>query len=339
MTTSWFPPTRVAALRGGPTLRWGIVAPGQIADDFASTVLANTDQTIHAVASRSAQRALRFAERHHIDLAYEDYEKLLADPLVDIVYIAAPHAEHHRLALAVIDAGKHVLVEKPFTVSADQAIEVAAAARTSGVFAAEALWTRYLPQFDVLEQIMKRGDLGTIRLATAEVGWRIDPDSDHRLLDPAQAGGVSLDMGVYGYWFAHFAIGVPKEVKVLGSRLVSGVDEQSVVAIAGAHARHASVTTSFAVTNTGHASIVGTEGSAAFHEPFMFPAPFVVKTGHGEHQWSEGSGLKLREGLAWQTTSIAHYIHEGLIESPVHSLDDSIAVMRTIDMVRRQVNT
>jgi predicted dehydrogenase len=320
-------------------LGWGIVAPGQIADDFAATVLANTDQTIHAVASRSAQRARRFAERHQIDLAYEGYEKLLTDPQVDIVYIAAPHAEHHRLALAAIDAGKHVLVEKPFTVSADQAIEVAAASRARGVFAAEAMWTRYLPQFDVLEQVMGRGDLGAIRLATAEVGWRIDPDSDHRLLDPAQAGGVSLDMGVYGYWLAHFAIGVPERVKVLGSRSASGVDEQAVVAIAGAHARHASVTTSFAVTNTGRASIVGTEGSAVFDEPFMFPAPFVVRTGYGEHQWKEGSGLKLREGLAWQTTAIAHYIHEGLIESPVHSLDDSIAVMRTIDMVREQVNT
>ena len=157
--------------------------------------------------------------------------------------------------MAAIGAGKHVLIEKPFTVSADQAIEVAAASRACGVFAAEAMWTRYLPQFDILEQVIGRGDLGTIRLATAEVGWRIDPDSGHRLLDPAQAGGVALDMGVYGFWFAHFAIGAPERVEVLGSRSASGVDEQAVVAIAGAHARHASVTTSFAVTNTGWASI------------------------------------------------------------------------------------
>jgi Oxidoreductase family, NAD-binding Rossmann fold len=112
-----FPPTRVPALRGGPTLRWGIVAPGQIADDFAATVLANTDQPIHAVASRSAQRSQTFAARHRIDRAYQGYERLLDDPSVDIVYVAAPHAEHHRLALAAIAAGKHVLVEKPFTVS------------------------------------------------------------------------------------------------------------------------------------------------------------------------------------------------------------------------------
>jgi predicted dehydrogenase len=201
------------------------------------------------------------------------------------------------------------------------------------------MWTRYLPQFDVLEQVMRRGDLGTIRLATAEVGWRIDPNSDHRLLDPEQAGGVALDMGEYGYWFAQFAIGVPREIKVLGSRSATGVDEQAVVAIAGAHARQASVTTSFAVTYTGRASVVGTEGSAAFDEPFMFPALFVVKAGHGEHQWRDDSGLTRREGLAWQTTAIARYIQEERIESPVHSLEDSIAVMRTIDMVREQVSS
>ena len=337
MTMTWFPPSRVKPLRGGPTLSWGILAPGQIADDFAATVLANTDQTIHAVASRSAQRSRRFADRHQIDLAYEGYEHLLADPDVDIVYIAAPHAQHHQLALAAVDAGKHVLVEKPFTISADQATEVAAAARARGVFATEAMWTRYLPQFDVLEQVISRGDLGTIRLATADVGWRIDQTGQNRLLDPEQAGGVSLDMGVYGYWFAQFAIGVPREIKVLGSLSATGVDEQAVVVIAGAEGRHASVTTSFVVTNTGSASIVGTSGSATFTQPFVFPAPFVVRAGGEEHVWEGSDGLSLREGLAWQTTAIAQYIHDGLTESPIHTLDDTISLMRTIDEVRRQL--
>ena len=215
------------------------------------------------MASRSAQRSRRFADRHHIDLAYQGYEHLLADPEVDIVYIAAPHAQHHQLALAAVDAGKHVLLEKPFTVSLDQATEVAAAARARGVFATEAMWTWHLPHFDVLEQVISRGDLGNIRLATADVGWQIDQTGQNRLLDPEQAGGVSLDMGVYGYWFAQFAIGVPREIKVLGS--------------------------------------------------------------------------PLREGLAWQTTAIAHYIHDGLTESPIHTLDDTISLMRTIDEVRRQL--
>ena len=92
---------------------------------------------------------------------------------MDIVYVASPHSEHARLGLLAIAAGKHVLIEKPIATSAREAEEIAAAARSAGVFAAEAMWTRYLPQFDVLDQLLQRGDLGTIRLATADVGWAI----------------------------------------------------------------------------------------------------------------------------------------------------------------------
>ena len=191
MTTPnrWFPAVRVPPLRGGPVLRWGVLAPGTIAGDFVATVRRNTDQRVTAVASRSMERGRRFAERHAVDRVHESYEALVADPAVDIVYVAAPHSEHARLGLLAIGAGKHVLIEKPIATSAREAEEVAAAARSAGVFAAEAMWTRYLPQFDVLDQLLQRGDLGTIRLATAEVGWAIDADVPNRLLDPGLAGG------------------------------------------------------------------------------------------------------------------------------------------------------
>ena len=130
----------------------------------------------------------------------ESYERLVLDPEVDVVYVAAPHSEHLGLSLLAISAGKHVLIEKPIAVSAVEAEEIAAAARSAGVLAAEATWTRYLPQFDVLHQVPERGDLGSIRLATADVGWRIRPDAAARFLDPAQRGGAALDMGVYGCW-------------------------------------------------------------------------------------------------------------------------------------------
>jgi predicted dehydrogenase len=197
---------------------------------------------------------------------------------------------------------------------------------------------RYLPQFNVLEQIIARGDLGSIRLATADVGWRIDPSTHTRLRDPAQAGGAILDMGVYGYWFAHFAIGAPSHVRALGGMTTTGVDEQTVAVLSSSPSRHACVSTSFAVTNTGHASIVGTEGHAAFLEPFVFPASFVVRAGGGEHRWTDDSGLEGRKGLAWQATAIAEYIRDLRTESPLHSLDDSIAIMDTMDEVIKQIS-
>jgi predicted dehydrogenase len=337
MPVSWFPDVRVPALRGGPVLRWGVLAPGGIAGDFTETVLANTDQRVTAVASRSVERAARFAARHGINRVSESYEQLVADPEVDVVYVAAPHSEHRALSLLAISAGKHVLIEKPIAVSATEAEEIAAAARSAGVLAAEAMWTRYLPQFDVLHQVLKRGDLGVVRLATVDVGWRLGPDAPARFFDPAQGGGAALDMGVYGYWFAQFAIGRPVRIRALGGMTGSGVDDQAVVALAGPGNRHASVTTSMAVTNSGLAAIHGSGGSARFLEPFVFPARFVVAVAGEVHEWHDTSGLTMRAGLAWQASALAHFAAEGMKDSPVHSLDDAISVMRTIDAVRHQL--
>lgn len=318
-------------------LRWGVLAPGLIAEDFTATVLANTDQRVTAVASRSAERGARFAARHGIERVYGSYEQLVSDPQVDVVYVAAPQSEHRVLSLLAISASKHVLIEKPIAVSAVEAEEIASAARKAGVLAAEAMWTRYLPQFDVLHQVLGRGDLGPIRLATADVGWKMGLDAPARFFDPAQGGGAALDMGVYGYWFAQFAIGRPTRIRALGSITGSGVDDQAVVALAGPDNRHASVTTSMAVTNSGLAAIYGTAGSVRFLEPFVFPARFAMSMANEIHEWRDTSGLAGRAGLAWQASALAYFIAEGIRDSPLHSLDDSINVMRTIDTVRRQL--
>jgi predicted dehydrogenase len=337
VTATWFPQSQVPPLRGGPVLRWGVLGPGTIANDFTATMHRNTDQRVIAVGSRSLDRAGRFAADHGVDRAYGSYEPLLTDPDVDIVYVATPHSEHHRLALSVLAAGKHVLIEKPIAMSAAQAEEISAAAISADRLAAEAMWTRYLPQFDVLRQVMDRGDLGDVRLATADVGWQITSDPSARFLDPGLGGGAALDMGVYGYWFARFAIGTPVEVRVVGSVTDTGVDDQSVVALRADHGRHASVTTSMAVTNSGLAAVYGTAGRAQFVDPFVFPARFVVHTAGDAHHWQDTSGLMLRSGLAWQSAALAQWITDGIYDSPVHGLGDAIAVMRIIDDVRRQL--
>ena len=335
---SWFPDVQVPALRGGPRLRWGVLAPGAIAGDFTATVLTNTDQKITAVASRSPDRAAQFAARHGIDAVARSYEELVARSDVDIVYVAAPHSEHHPLAMLAISAGKHVLIEKPIAVSVRQAEEIADAARSAGVFAAEAMWTRYLPQFDVLAQILNRGDLGTVQLATADVGWKMGADAPPRFFDPDQGGGAALDMGVYGYWFAHFAIGRAQRIRAIVRRTSSGVDDQAAVALEGSEGRLASVTTSMAVTNSGLATILGTDGFARFVKPFVFPASFIVEVADGVHEWHDASGLSLRQGLAWQTSAIAQYVADGLTDSPVHGLSAAIDVLQVIDAVRAEAD-
>jgi predicted dehydrogenase len=318
-------------------LRWGILAPGTIADFFVSAVQTHTDQQVVAVASRSAERGARFGQRHGISRVHDSYERLLSDSDVDIVYVAAPHAQHRDLALLAIAAGKNVLIEKPIALSAIEAQEIADAASRAGVLAAEAMWTRYLPQFDVLHQILQRGDLGAVRLATADVGWQVSADAPPRFFDPGQGGGAALDMGVYGYWFAQFAIGPPTAIKAIGNLTSSGVDEQVVALLAGQNGRLASVTCTMAVTHSGLATIHGTDASARFLDPFVFPARLAVDVDGETHQWRDNSGLTMRDGLAWQAAALADVIAQGMTDSPIHALADAIGVMRVIDAVRAQL--
>jgi predicted dehydrogenase len=317
-------------------LRWGLLAPGEIANDFVTTLHANTDQRVVAVGSRSADRASAFAVTHGIPRSGH-YEAVVSDPEVDVVYIAAPHSEHRSLALLAIAAGKHVLVEKPIALNAEQAEEIAAAARAAGVFAMEAMWTRYLPQTDVIAQLLEQRALGDVSLVTAVLGWRWPFDPASRGYDPALGGGAMLDAGVYSLWFAQFVLGEPTRIQASGTLAPTGVDSNSVVAIESASGALAAVTTSIVADTPVLAAVYGSEGSIQFDSAFVFPAAFTVTTADGAASYRDDSGLEGRAGLAWQAVALAQYVTDGLTESPLHSLDDSIALMRSIDEVRRQV--
>lgn len=327
----------VTPLRGGPVLRWGVLAPGEIAGDFVTTLHANTDQRVHAVASRSAERAATFAATHGIPRNYDSYDQLVADPDIDVVYVAAPHSEHRRLALLAISAGKHVLIEKPIAVNAQQAEEVAVAAASAGVFVMEAMWSRYLPQADVIARLLVDGVLGDVRLATVSLGWKFPFDPAGRAFDPVLGGGAMLDAGVYSLWFSQFVLGNPQTVLATGSLASTGVDVQSAVAITSARGAQASITTSILVDTPGLAAIYGTDARVEFDTGFVFPARFRLITDGAELVWQDESGLAGRDGLAWEAVALAQYVADGRLQSPVHSLDQSISLMRTIDEVRRQL--
>lgn len=331
------PEPRIIPLRGGPVLRWGVLAPGEIARDFVTTLHANTDQRVHAVASRSSERAADFAATHGIPRSYDSYEQLVADPGIDVVYVAAPHSEHRALALLAISAGKHVLIEKPIALNAVQAAEIAAAAASAGVFAMEAMWSRYLPQADVIGRLLDDGALGDVRLVTVELGWKFPFDPASRAFDPTLGGGAMLDAGVYSLWFSQFVLGAPKTVRATGSLASTGVDSQAVVAIESAGGGQAAVTTSILVDTPGLASIYGTDARLQFDTGFVFPARFRLVTGDAELAWQDESGLEGRDGLAWEAVALAQYVADGRTQSPVHSLDQSISLMHTIDEVRRQL--
>ncbi|AYF99478.1 gfo/Idh/MocA family oxidoreductase [Protaetiibacter intestinalis] len=318
--------------------RWGVLAPGAIARDWVDAVHRYTDQRVVAVASRSAPRAEAFAREHGIRTHYASYESLVADPEVDVVYIAAPHTEHRRLALLAIDAGKHVLVEKPMGVSAADALEIVLAARTAGVFAMEAMWSRFLPQTTIIRRLLDDGVLGAPAGAAATFAGRFEYDPHSRAFDPALGGGSLLDLGVYTLWWSQFVLGRPETISASGELAPTGVDADARVVLGYGPEVSASSFTSMTVELPITAMVAGSNGLKLEVEPFVGPGGFRLgRLDGGNAYWEDETGMRWRDGLAYQAAAVAQHLSDGLLEAPEHPLEATLDILSTIDEARRQL--
>lgn len=211
-------------------LRWGILATGWIAEQFSRDAqLAGLN--VAAVGSRTAESAQRFATDFNLARAHSSYAELAADPEVDIIYVATPHPMHYEHTMLALDHGKHVLVEKPFTLNQRQAEQVRGAAREKGLLATEAMWTRYLPHMVRIREILASGTLGEVRAVFADHTSAFTTDPQHRINALELGGGALLDLGVYPVSFAHDLLGVPDTVSATGSLTPTGVDGQISIAL------------------------------------------------------------------------------------------------------------
>ena len=322
-----------------PPLLWGVLAPGGIARDFTAALHRHTAQRVIAVGSRSLDRAAAFAGEHGIERAYGSYEQLVADPAVDVVYVASPHSQHAEHALLAIAAGKHVLIEKPMAADAAGARRIADAARAAGVFAMEAMWTRYLPQSDILRQLLDDGAFGEVRVVTADFGGTVPFDPASRLFDPALAGGALLDLGVYAVSWAHFALGRPQRVIAAGSLAGTGVDEQASLVLGYTDGAQALLSTGLRASTPSRATICGSAGRVETDSPFWAASGlrFVAPGGSPAVSWTDPYGRPHRQGMSYEAAALARFVADGLTESPLHSLRDAVDTLETIDEARRQL--
>src|SRR3984885_5036842 len=208
-------------------VRWGILGTGGIASSFASDLRLSDSGVAVAVGSRSQAAADRFADNFGIARRHDGSESLVADPDVDVIYVATPHPMHRDNAILALRAGKHVLVEKPFTMNAAEAREVVQVARENGLFAMEAMWTRFLPHIRVVRDWLARGVLGDVVTVTADHGQWFAEDAGFRLFAPELGGGALLDLGVYPVSFASMVLGTPRRVMAMSDPAFTGVDAQT----------------------------------------------------------------------------------------------------------------
>ncbi|MEZ0493362.1 Gfo/Idh/MocA family protein [Kineococcus sp. TBRC 1896] len=341
MSTTALPPPR--PIVPGPPLGWGVLAPGGIAGRFVAALHAHTAQRAVAVGSRSTDRAAAFASQHGIDRSYGSADELVSDPGVDVVYVAAPHQAHAPLALQAVAAGKHVLVEKPFATGRDEAKAVVDAARAAGVLVMEAMWTRYLPQLDVVRQLLADGAVGQVDLVTSDFGFQLPFDPSSRMYDPARAGGALLDAGIYPLSFISSVLGSPADVVARGALAPTGVEyKASVLMTYAGHDAHGIATTSTQAAYPVLATVSGSQGRIDVHSPFLAASGVTFTPGGWGRDaapltWRDTSHPDLYAAMHHEADALASYVGQGLLESPVHPLSEVVDVIATIDEVRRQL--
>lgn len=330
------PLSRVPDPLTAPPLRWGFSAPGGIAAKMAATLHTNSRQRVVAVASRSQQRADAFAREFGVERAYDDLAAMCAEPTVDAVYVASPHSGHLEQALVAVEAGKHVLVEKAFTVDAAQARRLVEAARRNNVTCMEAMWTRFLPGYDVVRQLLADGALGELEAVYADHGQWFAYDPAHRLFNPDLAGGALLDLGIYPVSFAVFALGTDLQVRASGRPAPTGVDGHVSIVASQGNATAVLDTTLFARTPTT-ASINGTDARLEFAPDFYTPTPIRLTTRDRQTATIDPGPLHRHEGLVYEATHFAQLVADDRRESPLLPLAQTVAIMDLLDTIREQL--
>ena len=315
-------------------LGWGLIGTGGIAETFAADLMFTDSGRAAAVGSRHIDSANRFADEFGIPNRHASYEALVADPDVDVVYVATPHPMHHANALLALRAGKPVLVEKAFTMNAAEAQELVAVARAKGLFLMEAMWTRFLPHIDEIRRLLAEGALGDIVTVTADHGQWFAKDPDFRLFAPELGGGALLDLGVYPISFASMVLGKPDRIVSLIDPAFTGVDGQTSMLFGYASGAQAVLTCTSSAKSPTRGAIVGTDARIEIDGDFYAPTSFTLISRRGEQTYfdSQHEG----HGLWYEAEAVARCLREGLPESPLMPLDESVSIMQTMDAVLAQ---
>ncbi|ANJ27772.1 Gfo/Idh/MocA family protein [Agromyces aureus] len=316
-------------------LRWGILATGGIAHSFTNDLKLN-GFTVQAVGSRSQAGADAFAAEFDIPNAHGSYEALVNDPEVDVIYVSTPHPVHAENARLVLEAGKHVLVEKPFTLNAGEARELAALAAEKGLLALEAMWTRYLPHMVRIREILAEGTLGEVRSLIADHTQKLSDDPAHRINALELGGGALLDLGIYPVSFAWDLFGEPATIQSTATFKSTGADAQ-IVAVFGYDGGRIATTVSASDTRGPNvATVLGTEARIDIDAVWYTPTTFRVVAHDGTVLESYESEVVGR-GMHFQAEAVERLVAAGTLGGDLLTIDESVAIMRTLDTIREQI--
>jgi len=350
----------------GRVIKWGIIGAGVMAHHFAEDLDHCDNGVFHAVASRTPEKAVDLAAQHG-GKAYAGIDKLLADPDIDIIYVATPNTTHAKLCLDILKAGKGVLCEKPFAMNAKEAAKVINYAKKHNLFCMEAMWSRFLPLMHQLRSQIETGNLGPIRSVRAELGFPVDYSENSRFSDPKLGGGALLDLGIYCVSLVHDLLGAPKNIHAQAVVTDRGVDEHcsALMTYPGAQAH---IVASHACELDNRLVITGETGRLEISDLFIQAksaklvkfaryAPQVISTEEPglkdklknsiigriarklKNKFGRDKEIMLTadypgHGYQFQAEAAGEAMLSGKTETRAMPWDETIAVMKTLDTMR-----
>jgi dihydrodiol dehydrogenase / D-xylose 1-dehydrogenase (NADP) len=319
-------------------IKWGIIGAGIIAGKLADALKINPDSELYAVASKTPAKAKEFANKYGVEHALS-YQEIVNHKEVDVIYVATTHNFHFENTKLALKHGKHVLLEKPFTVNAKEAKELVQIAREKKLFLMEAIWVRFLPSLKLLKSKIQNKEIGEIKAVNISFGWFVNTEYEKRLKDPLLAGGATLDLGIYPISFICYVLGeIPIEIKSMICFSDRGVDEISNYMFRFPSGCLANITCSFNLKMRSSAEIFGNKGFIEFPD-FQFGERFIISIHQGTNEIKDTTEVfekNHHNGFIYQVEEVVRCIREGELESKIIPLDETIAIMEVMDKMRAE---
>jgi predicted dehydrogenase len=320
-------------------INWGIIGLGKIANIFPEGLNCLPAANLKAVASRSKQKARDFAEKFGIPEYYSSYEELINDSDIQVVYIATPPSLHCQHTLACLQQGKAVLCEKPFALNLKQVETMVELARKQGVFLMEALWTRFLPAFKKVKQLIESNAIGPIKSIHADLSFKAQSRPDSYRFNKELGGGALMEVGIYPVFLATTLLGKPLAIEARATKGPTGIDEQCEITMTFSGGQKAWLTCSFINQNSKsmEARISGDKGSITIGKPWYTLSPDLFIHRH-DGSIEPIDVFRLGNGYNYEAKEVMDCYNAGKIESDLMSHADSLSLIETLDKIRRKAD-
>ena len=312
---------------------WAILGCGHIAEKFSSDLKLLPNAKLYAAASRDLNKAQNFANTHNFEVAYGSYEEMVADPKVDVVYVATPHSHHHEHTLLCLKNRKAVLCEKAFAMNRKEAEEMVAAAKENNTFLMEAFWTMFQPSFNKAMEIIKSGELGKLKIVRSDFAFNAPFDKQRRLYNLKLGGSSLLDIGIYPVFAALTSLGVPDTIKTFADFSETGSEESISMIFKYKNGEMANLTSSFASYSPVQTEYWFDKGHLTLNPRWFMPTDITIWKEGGEEIKIENM---LDEGWGYQfdAAHVMKCLDEGKIESDKMSWQTTLDLMAILDRIR-----